>query len=163
MAELVVRRRGGEVCTILVDDVDLDRVSAAGRWSIAVRRHTSYAEHRFDGRLVMLHRWLLDAPKGVPVDHVNGNGLDNRRANLRLCTYSENGGNSQIHARNTSGFKGVCWNAREGKWMAYIGGRRTRKYLGYFQTAEAASAAYRRASGEFFGEFANVEGCHEGR
>lgn len=167
MASFQITRRNGDVYTVLVDDEDLERVLAAGPWYVlqTKRCHTAYVHNpRKPGeKPVYLHRFLTDAPKGMEVDHVDGNGLDNRRSNLRVCTSSQNKGNVQRRSNNTSGFKGVCWIARYGKWQASVQVEKRRHNLGFFATAEEAHAAYRQAAGEGFGEFANVNGVHEGR
>ena len=90
-----------------------------------------------------LHRVLLDAPKGVQVDHINGDSLDNRKENLRLCTHNENQQNRvRPNRNNTSGYKGVTWNARYSRWEAKFMRNRKTTWLGSFSTKEAAYAAY---------------------
>ena len=67
-----------------------------------------------------LHRVILDAPDGMEVDHINCDGLDNRRLNLRLATKAQNQHNQRLSCANTSGLKGVTWNKRGEKWQAQI-------------------------------------------
>ncbi len=114
-----------------------------------------------DGKVVAFHRIVMDAPSGVCVDHINGDPLDNRRANLRFADKSENARNRGPDADNRSGYKGVYLH--QGKrqpvgrpWVASIQVRRKRKHLGCFETAEAAYAAYCEAARELHGEFAKV-------
>ena len=108
----------------LVDDADAERVTRF-KWH-AVRRgrvvHAMRTAKRDGGRAtVYLHRWLLDAPAGLEVDHRNGNGLDNRRENLRLCTHAQNAVNHRRDsARKISQFHGVCWNERRNRWRVVI-------------------------------------------
>lgn len=99
----------------------------------------------------LMHRWLLDAPRGVYVDHKNGDPLDNRRSNIRLATVSENGMNSRVR-RGMSRFKGVCHS--RGKWAARIKKNGQRTWLGTFKTQLEAALAYDTAAVALFGEFA---------
>ena len=103
---------------------------------------------------VRLHRELLNAPKGVDVDHINGNTLDNRIANLRLASRSENCRNQGKRRNNTSGFKGVSKHGT--KWQAYISTPKGRLFLGTFDTPEDANEAYQAAARKYHGEFAKA-------
>lgn len=108
-----------------------------------------------DGKHWFIHRMLLAAPAGMNVDHVNGNVLDNRRANLRLCSVAENQRNIGKRVTNTSGYKGVY---KQGKsWVAEITVDRKTFYLGAFQTPLLAHGAYAQAARKYHGDFARVE------
>jgi hypothetical protein len=99
--------------------------------------------------------YLMDAPVGTEVDHINGNTLDNRRSiNLRLSDHRRNSGNRGPNSNNTSGFKGVSFDKESGKYSANIRDHGKQKKLGRFPTAELAARAYDRAAVEVFGEFA---------
>jgi len=98
-----------------------------------------------------MHTFLTGWPM---VDHRNGNGLDNRRANLRPATKSQNGANRLIAASNKSGFKGV--DLKKGRWRAQIKVVGSKIHLGYFDLAEEAARAYDMAAIEAFGEFATL-------
>jgi hypothetical protein len=144
----------------LVDDEDFEMLS---QWKWSGVRDV----HRFDSpghspRLHSMHRFIMGAGPGVEVDHINGNPLDNRRCNLRLCTSSQNGANQGIGSRNSSGFKGVSWSAARRKWQAHIKVRRVSTYLGLFLLAEDAAAAYDSAARVHFGEFARLNFPDEG-
>lgn len=138
---------------VLVDDRDLERVLLR-KWHLHRDRRHLYAVHRpcFGGRAVgrlLMHRFILNAPAHLVVDHMNGNGLDNRRENIRLCSRNEN-------ARNRVGVpnglpKGVK-RARSGRFRADI----THIYLGTFNTEVEAALAYDTAAKQFFGEFARL-------
>jgi hypothetical protein len=109
---------------------------------------TAYAGRRERGRLVLMHRQIMNPPKGMVVDHINGNGLDNRRCNLRICTQKQNVHNSRGRAGKKSRFLGV--SPAGDKWVAKVGGQ----YLGVFDDeVEAAKARDRRAR-EIYGEHA---------
>jgi len=145
----------------MIDLVDLERVKSY-QWTAHVTKRSdgivrSVYAYRNDlshhGKNVRLHRFLLNAPDDLQVDNVNGNGLDCRRANLRLATASENARNRRIGIANTSGFKGVCWHKGIGKWHAQIGVDGGTRSLGYFNKKEEAAAAYAVASSELHGDF----------
>jgi hypothetical protein len=91
-------------------------------------------------------------PPGLLIDHINGIKLDNRIENLRLATDSGNNSNATMSKRNKTGFKGVSFNKWAQKYEARIFNGKV-KYLGVFETAEAASHAYIKAANEIKGEF----------
>lgn len=97
---------------------------------------------------INMHRLILNAPKGILVDHINHNGLDNRRNNIRLCNASENGRNRRVSKHNSSGFKGVS-RKRDGRYEAAI-------RLGTFENPEDAAKEYDRVATIIFKEFANL-------
>lgn len=104
-------------------------------------------------RNLHLHIFLMSPPAGMEVDHINGDGLDNRRENLRIVTHSQNMMNRGKYRNNTSGFKGVFFHA-DGKWRAQIvvNGKTFGKYG--FTTAEEAARYYDDLAIEHHGEFA---------
>ena len=104
-------------------------------------------------RIVYLHRVLMGDPDGMVVDHIDGNGLNNRRSNLRLATRAENNRNQRLSRANSTGIKGVSWNEQAGRWRAMIGLGGKLKFLGNFDSQEAARAAYKTASEKNHGEF----------
>ena len=87
----------------------------------------------------------------------NGDALDNRRENLRLCTPSQNLANMKKSSKSTSGIKGVSWSKRHRKWEAWVSVNGRRIFLGSFNTPEASHAAYARAARQHYGEFARAE------
>jgi len=105
-----------------------------------------------------LHRVLTDAPKGNDVDHINGNGLDNRRENLRLCTRSQNNANRHRTQSKSSPYKGVHLEKQTGRWRAEVHHLGKRHTLGRFDRIEDAANAYAVKAAELFGEFANPSG-----
>jgi hypothetical protein len=138
----------------VVDSTDFERVSGH-RWTLMVGRagRASYAVTWIDGRTVGMHRIIAGDPNGLDVDHRDGDGLNNRRANLRPATRSQNAANSGSRS-GTSQYKGVCWSTRRGRWIAQIrrGGRKT--WIGYFDDEESAARAYDAAARAEWGEFA---------
>lgn len=107
-----------------------------------------------------MHRIILERIlgreliKGEDVDHINHNGLDNRRINLRVCTRSENLGNQRKGINQSSNFKGVNWDKFYKKWEARIKIYGKRKRLGRFESEIDAAQAYDIAAIKHFGEFA---------
>jgi len=127
----------GEICT--VDSKDFDELLKF-KWSL---KGGCYASTIIKGKQVMMHRMLLNAPKGVEVDHINHNGLDNRRANLRLVTRSQNVSNSRHLKRNgkvtTSQYRGVSRDNRlKSTWGAWKNGA----FLGNYKSEAEAAIVY---------------------
>lgn len=110
----------------------------------------SYLSHRL-AWLYMTGEW----PQAV-IDHINGNGLDNRIENLRAATRAENNRNSRVKSNNTTGYKGVCFDRREGRFVASIARDGKQFNLGYFETPEDAHAAYCIAAERLHGKFART-------
>jgi len=104
----------------------------------------------------LLHRRILNAPSGIQVDHRNGDTLDFRRDNLRLCSQYQNQANRGKPVTNTSGYKGVTWAKRENKWHSQITVNGKCRSLGYYKTAREAAIAYNEAASNSLGEFARL-------
>jgi hypothetical protein len=145
---------------ILVDHED-EWLLAERKWY--VQRSSSsdtllYAARgqRIEGKYVrlLLHRVITGAKPGQVVDHVNGNGLDCRRSNLRICSQAENMRNRRMHKNNRSGFKGVWKNG--GRYVATIRANKVKHNLGSFGTPEEAHRAYVAAALNLHGEFART-------
>jgi hypothetical protein len=139
----------------LIDDKDGALVGAY-KWYIfdQARYGCGRSVYATTSRGVKMHRLIIGARGGVSVDHVNHDGLDNRRANLRLCRGSQNGANSQLAINNTSGYKGVSFSIARCKYEAKIQVMRKSIFLGRFGTAIEAAHAYDQAAVKYFGEFA---------
>lgn len=103
---------------------------------------------------IKLHRVILKAPPGVEVDHINRNGLDNRKCNLRLASRIENCRNLSKRSGGSSKYKGVDWRAAHKKFRARITVNKRLIELGYFESAKKAALAYDRAAVKYFGVFA---------
>lgn len=112
------------------------------------------ATRKGERRVVMMHREIVNAPDNLNVDHKNGNGLDNRRANLRICTQAQNTHNRRKNKQSMSIYKGVCWMGKIGKWMARIMVDGESIYLGVFSEQIDAARAYDNAARIHYGEFA---------
>lgn len=110
----------------------------------------NYIGHR------LLHRAVLDVPSGVVVDHINGNGLDCRRVNLRVCTQKQNTHNRRPTRGSTSKYRGVSWNKRDQRWIVQITVNGRNKCLGRFLSEDEAAAAYDEAAMQAYGSFARL-------
>lgn len=113
-----------------------------------------YAASGHLGGNFAMHRVVMKAPPGTIVDHINGNGLDNRRSNLRFATNQENQRNARKRGDGTTPFKGV--RRKSGGFEANIRTAAGKKYLGRFDSAERAAVAYDDAAREHFGSFASL-------
>ena len=145
--------------TAVIDAADIPLVEGRNWFAFETPR-TVYAACTdiLDGkrRTRLMHRTIMDAPDGLDVDHIDSDGLNNSRSNLRLATRSENMQNQRPHSDNASGLKGASWDKQNGKWVAKIMLRGRRRHLGYYATPEAAHAAYAAASAELHGEFGRI-------
>lgn len=122
----------------LVDDGDFDALSG----KIFIITKNGYVR---TGRKY-LHRIIMSAGKGVIIDHINGNKLDNRKCNLRICTKSQNGMNRPKQVNNTSGYKGVTWDKTNNKWTAQIMVNQKSIKIGRFSNIIDAAKAYNHVS-----------------
>lgn len=117
---------------------------------------SGYAARYEKGKLVYMHRQILQPPQGAIVDHSDGNRVNNCRSNLRLCTRQENMHNKRKNGHSASQFKGVGYLKWHRKWYARICCMGERIWLGYFAEEVEAARAYDRKAVELFGEFARL-------
>jgi len=102
-----------------------------------------------------MHRIIINAPEDMFVDHINHNGLDNRKANLRLATPADNARYARYPKINTSSkYRGVWYNKQRKKWRATIVVNRKRKHLGYFKDERQAAHAYDESAKKYYKDFA---------
>lgn len=140
----------------VIDPADAGAVSQYNWHASTGTKGWVYAQTNIHGQTVGLHRFLLKPPGNLFVDHINGNGLDNRRSNLRLATHGENSQNCRRPRRNTSGVKGISWHNATGKWQARIGCSGKSIYLGCFDRLDDAAVAYAQASALHHGLFGKI-------
>lgn len=143
----------------LVDDADYEWL-LQWNWCVDVIRNTPYTKRRLGisepgapGHISM-HRQIVGAKAGQPVDHRNRNTLDNQRGNLRVCTRSQNQGNRKKQSGGSSRFKGVHWHKRDKTWRAAISRDGNTVHIGTFDDELDAARAYNVAATEHFKEFA---------
>lgn len=146
--------------TAIVDDADYNFLSQF-KWKAEVRGGNVYATrnivHNGKFNVIRMHRVILNPPAGAKTDHINGNGLDNRRENLRIATSAQNNCNKPARQSSTSSFKGVCFNPHYIlPWRAEISANGIRHILGGFSTELEAAAAYNEMALKLHGEFARL-------
>lgn len=156
MKEIILTRE----LVALVDDGDYDFISQ-WKWYAHKTKNTFYAARSFykDSKqwLVFMHRHLLKPNKETLVDHIDGDGLNNQRVNLRLATHSQNISNQRLGNKNTSSiYKGVSWMKIKKVWVAQIASNGKRYYLGQHRIEVDAAKAYNKMAIELHGEFANL-------
>ena len=143
----------------IVDDEDYEELSKY-KWCVHKEHEYWYAvctvNNKKNKGMTKMHRAILGFPEGKQIDHINHNGLDNRKENLRVCTHAENLYNRKKSKNNTSGLKGVSHRMRNRlhKWEASIKHCQKTIYLGCFTDKNDAGRAYDKKARELFGEYA---------
>lgn len=145
--------------------VDADDLPCVSGWIWHSKRRLNaagglascYARRKAGAGFVYMHHAILPLQDGTEVDHIDGDGLNNRRSNLRYATKAQNQHNSRLQCNNTSGSKGVSWNKAARRWRAFICIHGRQVHLGLFHEKSAAAAAYAEASMRLHGEFGRAE------
>ena len=143
-----------------VDDEDMAKL-APYKWHIVLTPYSNYAragvwdKARKNNIGIMMHRMVLGLPRSrrPVVDHINHDGLDNRKANLRICNMRQNMGNVKMWKHNTSGHRGVYWSKATKKWHATLAINSIPKFIGYSEDKMEAVRMYQEAAKKHFGEF----------
>ena len=142
----------------LVDDNDFEWLNQF-KWSC--QKGNKYAARRTNNRIIYMHRFIVNCPEKKEVDHINGNGLDNQRNNLRIVTSHQNHFNHKLIKTNKTGYHGVYWDKQMEKWGVGISIQGKHKALGYYNNIKEAASTYNKAAILYRGDFArlnNIEG-----
>ena len=149
----------GDEKSTIIDKADEVLCMGFSWRALATDSRIIYAHTWHNKMHLYLHRLIIGAGPTDVADHVNGNGLDNRRINLRMATRSQNSANRAGDVRKagtTSVYKGVSWNKTKQKWVAYIHVNGKTRSIGYFVDELDAAIAYDKAASATWGEFARL-------
>lgn len=139
----VADNKNKQTVLVVLDAEDLDKVSQLPWYFQYKRGEPRYVYTKIPtNRVISMHRLINDTPVGSQTDHINGDGLDNRKSNLQSCNSSENGLGAKRLTRNTSGFRGVFFHKPTKKWQAQINIKGHKYHLGLFNDKQNASKAY---------------------
>ncbi len=149
----------------LVDDKDCGEISKY-KWFANSQRNKHYAARMVSqpntrSMRVLMAREIMDAPDDMVVDHINGNTMDNRRCNLRLCTSKENSQNKHAVWGQVA-YKGVYYIKQNKRYVAHCNKDGAQAYMGSFDTPEEAALVYNDFAREVFGEFAKLNEVYVG-
>jgi hypothetical protein len=156
MKKIIINSKKHGKHTVLVDNEDYPIVSKI-KWTLKKHHHKKiYVHFGIDKTTITLHRMVMGFPKRRQIDHIDFNGLNNQKNNLRLCINEQNARHRRKPKNNTSGYKGVTTPKNSKKYKATIVFNYKSIYLGYFNTAIEAAKAYNTAALKYFGEFAKL-------
>lgn len=137
---------------IIVDDADFDFLN---QWKWFFHSEGYAVRDKMENyrkKSILMHRFIMNPSKGLIVDHINGNRLDNRKENLRLCTHRQNQMNRIKRKIGQSNYKGVTWSNEKKKWLTRV----DKMFIGYFKTEHQAALAYDINAKAIFGEFSQL-------
>jgi len=137
----------------LVDPEDYAEL-ARHKWCAAKQGNSFYAVRSEGSRQLRMHRVIMNAPAGMVIDHIDHEGLNNTKRNLRPCTKAQNAHNQRPQKGRSSKYKGVCWSKREGKWYSRIQYQGRPRSLGLFKDERDAARARDAAALALHGEYA---------
>ena len=121
----------------IVDADDYERISKH-KWCVGKSANRLYAKRLYKGKTIRMHQVIADCTIGNVIDHINGDGLDNRKNNLRVCTQSDNMKNIKMRKNNISGVRGVHWDKNAKKWFCQVQNNGKKTYLGLYKNLEQA-------------------------
>ena len=139
----------------IVDDDDFELLSR-NKWCCTLIHKNLYVMRREMGKIIYMHRVIMNPLPGMVVDHIDGNSLNNTRSNLRICLQRDNAKNVSTQSNNTSGYKGVHWRRDRKTWKVEICANGKRVYIGSFHDLQSAVLAYNDAALKYHGEFARL-------
>ena len=144
----------------IIDNEDFNLVKDY-KWHLKKERYTYYvrANIRLSSgkyKMIRLHRLILNLSNSEICDHINGNGLDNRKINIRIATHAQNNANRKKAQKKSSKYKGVCWNKERNLWQANIYLDQKTINLGCFANEEEAAKVYNSSAVKLFGAFAKL-------
>ena len=156
MKVIIVESKKYGTKRVLLDDEDFALVSNY-TWCVTNGRGTFYSHTKIKDKTVYMHRLILGLtdPK-IPCDHIDHNGLNNQRNNIRACTQSQNLCNRSPRKNGSSKYLGVCWDKEHRKWKVLIHENKRSKFIGRFNLETDAAMAYNNAAKEIHGDFANL-------
>lgn len=155
-AKLIIYSNKYGIIEVIIDADDINKMKDI-KWHYQKNKESAYICGRINGKLVRLHRYLLDVTdSSVIIDHIDRNTLNNCKSNLRLATYQENSFNKSIRCDNKSGYSGVRFLKTTGKWVARIKLNKRLVHLGYFYDKKEAILNRQIAEEKLFKEFSTV-------
>lgn len=145
-AEIILYDKNGEETNRTLIDLDDIELVKCHKWYLGSNRYVT------NNKVGMLHRFITNPPDNMVIDHINRNKLDNRKANLRVCTHQQNDWNKDIISTNTSGYTGVT-KTQYNTWQATIEVNGRKIYLGSFKTKEEAILVRQQAEIDYYGDY----------
>ncbi len=140
-----------------IDETDHKLISQF-KWCLSAKRYALTYNSKTK-KLLLMHRLIMQTPKGLETDHINGNKLDNRRNNLRIVTRSQNAlnvPNKKVKGR-TSKYKNVSWTKRDKKWLVHVQAKQYKAiFIGYFEKERHAALAADLWNKDIHGDFAKL-------
>jgi hypothetical protein len=153
IAEIILYNKNCEETARAIINIEDIEKAKQYKW---YQHSNGYVVYKSDKEIIYLHRLIMSPQSNMVIDHINGNTLDNRKINLRICTQQQNLINKEIQSNNTSKVTGVHWNKTYYKWQAYINLNSKKKNLGYYDNKEDAIKARIEAEVKYFGEFSRI-------
>ncbi|WP_297991962.1 HNH endonuclease [uncultured Clostridium sp.] len=155
--EMIIESKVYGTIIVKIDNDDLEKCSKL-TWHYAKNKDSKYIQTRVKGKMIKLHRYIMNIDNSnLLVDHISRDTLDNRKSNLRICTYQQNSFNKSIRIDNTSGITGISFHNINKKWRAKIKYNNLTIHLGYFEDINEALINRRVAEEILFGEYSPNE------
>lgn len=145
---MTLKRNDGTVMQTCFDAEDLNRIVSLGyTWGTWKGKNANsyYVRTEVKSKTIWLHRFIMNAPKGMVVDHINHDALDNRKKNLRILKQSQNMQNQTVRKDNKTGIRGVTWDKKMGAWRVRVGVNWERRHVGFFNDLNEAIEAAENA------------------